>query len=166
MGAKSGKRFEVLGKCSCTMKLPSCRSRARLTSYFLLDPGTNKVWASCPANSAEDVSEAVETAHAAFEHYRQVNPRQRAKWLLKWHDLTLAARDDLAHIVTHETGKPLAEAYGEIDYSLGFLWFFSGECERIQGTVSVAAAPNRRLFTIKAPIGVAAALTPWNFPVA
>ncbi|KAJ5335080.1 Aldehyde/histidinol dehydrogenase [Penicillium brevicompactum] len=142
VAAKSGKRFEVL------------------------DPGTDKAWASCPANSAEDVSEAVESAHAAFEKYRKINPRQRAKWLLKWHDLTLAARDDLAQIVTHETGKPLAEAYGEIDYSLGFLWFFSGECERIQGSVSQAAAPNRRLFTIKAPIGVAAALTPWNFPVA
>ncbi|CAG7954713.1 unnamed protein product [Penicillium salamii] len=142
VAAKSGKRFEVL------------------------DPGTDKPWASCPANSAEDVSAAVETAHAAFEKYRKINPRQRAKWLLKWHDLTLAAREDLAQIVTHETGKPLAEAYGEIDYSLGFLWFFSGECERIQGTVSQAAAPNRRLFTVKAPIGVAAALTPWNFPVA
>ncbi|CAG7918222.1 unnamed protein product [Penicillium olsonii] len=130
------------------------------------NPGTDKPWASCPANSTEDVSAAVEIAHVAFEQYRKVLPRQRAKWLLKWHDLTLAARDDLAQIVTHETGKPLAEAYGEIDYSLGFLWFFSGECERIQGTVSQAAAPNRRLFTVKAPIGVAAALTPWNFPVA
>ncbi|KAJ6009383.1 hypothetical protein N7522_004399 [Penicillium canescens] len=140
--AKSGKRFEVL------------------------DPGTDKPWASCPNNGAEDVAAAVETAHTAFEQFRKVNPRQRAKWLLKWHDLTLAARDDLAQIVTHETGKPLAEAYGELDYSLGFLWWFAGEAERIQGSVSTAAAPNRRLFTIKQPIGVAAALVPWNFPVA
>ncbi|KAJ6146420.1 hypothetical protein N7497_008402 [Penicillium chrysogenum] len=142
VGAKSGKRFEVL------------------------DPGTDKPWASCPANAAEDVSAAVENAHTAFEQFRKVNPRQRAKWLLEWHNLTVAARDDLAQIVTHETGKPLAEAYGEIDYSLGFLWWFAGEAERIQGSVSTAAAPNRRIFTIKQPIGVAAALVPWNFPVA
>jgi succinate-semialdehyde dehydrogenase len=95
-----------------------------------------------------------------------VNPRQRAKWLLKWWELTTAARDDLAQIVTHETGKPLFEAYGELDYSLGFLWWFAGEAERIHGSVAVPAAPNRRLFTIKQPIGVAAALVPWNFPVA
>ncbi|CAG7937037.1 unnamed protein product [Penicillium nalgiovense] len=142
VGAKSGKRFEVL------------------------DPGTDKAWASCPANAAEDVSAAVENAHTAFEQFRKVNPRQRAKWLLEWHNLTVAARDDLAQIVTHETGKPLAEAYGEIDYSLGFLWWFAGEAERVQGSVSTAAAPNRRIFTIKQPIGVAAALVPWNFPVA
>lgn len=109
---------------------------------------------------------AVEAAHAAFENFRKVSPRQRAKWLMKWYDLCVAARDDLAQILTHETGKPLAESYGEMDYSLGFLWWFAGEAERIQGTVSVPAAPNRRLFTIKQPIGVAAALVPWNFPVA
>lgn len=131
-----------------------------------VDPGTDQAWASCPANSADDVPAAVEAAQEAFEQFRKVNPRQRAKWLLKWHDLTTQAKDDLAKIVTHETGKPLAEAYGEIDYSLGFLWWFAGEAERIQGTVSTAAAPNRRLFTIKQPIGVAAALVPWNFPVA
>ncbi|KGO77365.1 Aldehyde dehydrogenase, N-terminal [Penicillium italicum] len=142
VGAKSGKRFEVL------------------------DPGTEKAWASCPANAAEDVSDAVENSHTAFEQFRKVNPRQRAKWLLEWHNLTVAARDDLAQIVTHETGKPLVEAYGEIDYSLGFLWWFAGEAERIHGSVSTAAAPNRRLFTIKQPIGVAAALVPWNFPIA
>ncbi|KAJ5692324.1 hypothetical protein N7462_001747 [Penicillium macrosclerotiorum] len=142
VAAQSGKRFEVL------------------------DPGTDKPWASCPANGAEDVDAAVQNAHDAFESFRKVSPRQRAKWLLKWHDLTTAARDDLAQIVTHETGKPLAESYGELDYSLGFLWWFAGEAERIQGTVSMPAAPNRRLFTIKQPIGVAAALVPWNFPVA
>lgn len=108
----------------------------------------------------------METAHAAFEEFRKVNPRQRAKWLLKWWELTTAARDDLAQIVTHETGKPLFEAYGELDYSLAFLWWFAGEAERIHGSVAVPAAPNRRLFTIKQPIGVAAALVPWNFPVA
>ncbi|KAJ5710931.1 hypothetical protein N7488_005087 [Penicillium malachiteum] len=140
--SKNGKRFEVL------------------------DPGTNQAWASCPASTAEDVPAAVEAAHAAFEQFRKVVPRQRAKWLLRWHELTTQARDDLAQIVTHETGKPLAESYAEIDYSLGFLWWFAGEAERVQGTVSQASLPNRRIFTVKQPIGVAAALVPWNFPIA
>lgn len=110
--------------------------------------------------------DAVETAHRAFEEYRKVNPRQRAKWLLKWYELAVEAKEDIAQIVTRETGKPLFEARGELDYALGFLWWFAGEAERIQGTVSQPAAPGRRIFTVKQPIGVAAALVPWNFPVA
>lgn len=86
--------------------------------------------------------------------------------MLKWHELITAARDDIAQIVTYETGKPLAEAQGELTYALGFTWWFAGEAERIQGTVSVPSAPNRRTFTYRQPIGVAVALVPWNFPVA
>ncbi|KAE8145763.1 Aldehyde/histidinol dehydrogenase [Aspergillus avenaceus] len=140
--AKSGKRFEVI------------------------DPGTDLPWASCPTNGAEDVPSAVETAHAAFEQYKKTTPRQRAQWLMKWDALIREAKPDLAKIVTHETGKPLAESYGEIDYATGFTWWFAGEAERIHGTISVPAAPNRRVFTVKQPIGVAAALVPWNFPIA
>ena len=86
--------------------------------------------------------------------------------MLKWHTLIDENKDDLAQVITHETGKPIAEAYGEITYAQGFTWFFAGEAERIQGTVTRAAAPNRRIFTVKQPIGVAVALVPWNFPVA
>jgi succinate-semialdehyde dehydrogenase len=76
------------------------------------------------------------------------------------------ARDDLAQILTHETGKPLAESYGELDVSIATAWWFSGEADRIQGTVFSPATPGRRVFTIKQPIGVVAALVPWNFPIA
>ncbi|KKY26598.1 putative succinate-semialdehyde dehydrogenase [Diplodia seriata] len=86
--------------------------------------------------------------------------------LFKWDSLIRENRDDLATLLTYETGKPLAEAYGELDYSTGFTWWFAGEAERIQGTVFTPALPNRRVFTIKQPIGVAAALVPWNFPIA
>lgn len=130
------------------------------------DPGNGKVWASVPDNKAEDVDAAVQAAHAAFQIYKKVNPRIRAEWLLKWDTLIRENKDDLAKIVTYETGKPLAESLGELDYSLGFTWWFAGEAERIYGTVSRPAAPGRRVFTISQPIGVAAALVPWNFPVA
>lgn len=130
------------------------------------DPGTNTPWASCPTNTSADVDTTVKTAHESFLHYRTTTPRQRAQWLLAWDALIRTAKPDLARILTHETGKPLAEAMGEIDYATGFTWWFAGEAERIHGTVSSPAIPNRRILTIKQPIGVAAALVPWNFPIA
>lgn len=114
---------------------------------------------------ADDVDDAITAAHKAFESYSKVNPRQRAKWMLEWDRLIRENRDDLAQIVTYECGKPLFEAQGELDYALGFTWWFAGEAERVQGTVQTPAAPNRRVFTIKQPIGVAVALVPWNFPI-
>ncbi|TVY33275.1 Succinate-semialdehyde dehydrogenase [NADP(+)] [Lachnellula subtilissima] len=140
--AKSGKRFDVV------------------------DPGSGKVWASTPDNNAEDVDVAVNAAHAAFQSYKKTNPRTRAQWLLKWDALIRENRDDIANIVTYETGKPLAESQGELDYALGFTWWFAGEAERVTGTIQTPAIPGRRVFTVKQPIGVAAALVPWNFPIA
>lgn len=139
--AKSGKRFDVV------------------------DPGNGEVWASAPDNTTEDVDVAVNAAHKAFETYKKVNPRQRAQWLLKWDALIRENRDDIANIVTYETGKPLAESQGELDYALGFTWWFAGEAERVFGTIQTPAAPGRRVFTVKQPIGVAVALVPWNFPI-
>jgi len=95
-----------------------------------------------------------------------MNPRQRAKILLKWHELITNARQDIAKIVVYETGKPMAEAVGEVDYALGFAWWFAGEAERIRGSVAQPSISNRRTFVIKQPIGVSVALVPWNFPVA
>lgn len=132
----------------------------------VIDPVSDKVWAPCPDNTAEDVEAVIQSSHRAFQEYSILNPKKRAQLLLAWYNLCLAARDDLATLLTHETGKPHSESYGEIDYSLGFLWWFSGEAERIQGSIATPSAPNRRTLVIKQPIGVAAALVPWNFPIA
>ncbi|KAL7943648.1 succinate semialdehyde dehydrogenase [Trichoderma barbatum] len=140
--AKSGKRFDVI------------------------DPGSGISWASCPDCREEDVDAAVQSSHQAFQTYSKWTPRQRAQTLLKWHQEIIAARDDLAKILVYETGKPLAEAYGEIDYATTFTWWFVGEAERVQGSSIVSAIPGRRAITIKQPVGVAAALVPWNFPIA
>ncbi|EGP88116.1 unnamed protein product [Zymoseptoria tritici ST99CH_1A5] len=134
--------------------------------FDVVDPGNGKVWATAPDMGPDDVDAAVKAAHAAFQDYKKVNPRQRAQWMLKWDQLIRDNRDDLAQIVTYECGKPLAESQGELDYALGFTWWFAGEAERVQGTVQTPAAPNRRVFTVKQPIGVAVALVPWNFPIA
>ncbi|ODM21886.1 hypothetical protein SI65_02730 [Aspergillus cristatus] len=113
------------------------RSKAR---FDFDDPGTGKVFTTCPDLAAEDVDPI--------------------------HHLIRDNRDDIATILTHETGKPLNEAYGEIDYATGFTWWFAAEAERIRGEVSTPAAPNRRMMVIKQPIGVCVALVPWNFPIA
>jgi acyl-CoA reductase-like NAD-dependent aldehyde dehydrogenase len=157
--AKSSKRFDVVGLKPLILPPPA-------TAKLSTDPGTGNVWATAPDNDASDVDAAVSTAHAAFQSYRKVNPRTRARWLLKWDALIRENREDLGKIITYETGKPLAESDGEIEYALGFTWWFAGEAERITGTVSQPSAPGRRIFTVKQPIGVAAALVPWNFPVA
>ena len=106
------------------------------------------------------------TSQAAFLEYRHVNPRQRAKMLLEWHRLISNAREDIAKLITYETGKPLTEARGEVDYAQGFSWWFAGEAERVRGSVAIPSVSDRRTFVVKQPIGVSVALVPWNFPVA
>lgn len=135
-------------------------------TFNIVDPGNGKVWASCPDCTANDVEPAVESCHAAFQTYSRTTPRHRAKLLMKWHELMLDAKEDLATILVSETGKTLAEARGEIDYALTFVWWFSGEADRANGSSLACAIPGRRAVTIKQPIGVAAALVPWNFPIA
>lgn len=114
----------------------------------------------------EDVDDAVQAAHQAFKRYRVLTPRQRAELLSKWDILIRENKDDIAKILVLETGKPLAEAHGEIEYATSFTRWFSAEAERIQGTLFQPSVAGRRIFTIKQPIGVAAALVPWNFPIA
>lgn len=140
--AKSGRRFEVI------------------------DPGSDIAWASCPDNGVEDVDAAVASSSRAFQDYSRLSPRKRAQLLMAWHNLISENKEDIAKILTYETGKPLVESIGEIDYSLGFCWWFSGEADRIQGSVFNPSVNNRRTFVIKQPIGVSVALVPWNFPIA
>ncbi|KAF5259266.1 hypothetical protein BFJ68_g15568 [Fusarium oxysporum] len=110
-----------------------------MNMFYYADPGSAQIWASCPANEVADVDQYVETFHAAFEKYRRVNPRERAKILLKWHELVTNAREDIAKIVVYETGNPMLEAVDEVDYALGFAWWFAGEAERIRGSIAQAS---------------------------
>lgn len=134
--------------------------------FDVVDPGSGRIWASPPDSTAADVEIAVQSAHDAFQTYSHEVPRKRAEKILAWHQLILAHKEDLARILVHETGKPLSEAYDEIDYATTFTWWFMGEAERIQGSSIKSATPGRRAFVIKQPIGPVAALVPWNFPVA
>ncbi|KAI0889344.1 aldehyde dehydrogenase [Annulohypoxylon maeteangense] len=134
--------------------------------FAIIDPGTNETFASCPDMAAEDVDDAVKAAQEAFLTYRTFTPRARADLLTKFDALIREHKDDLATILVYESGKPLAEAHSEIEYAASFTRWFAGEAERIQGATYPAAMPGRRIFTIKQPLGVCAALVPWNFPIA
>ncbi|PNY27007.1 Succinate-semialdehyde dehydrogenase [NADP(+)] GabD [Tolypocladium capitatum] len=156
---------EALGQFDCLVNgEPAVAKSGR--RFDVVDPGSGSVWASCPDCGDEDVDGAVRASHEAFLSYSKWTPRQRAQCLSRWHHEIGLAKDDLAKMLVFETGKPLAEARGEIDYALTFTWWFIGEAERAHGSSIVSAVPGRRAITIKQPIGVAAALVPWNFPVA
>ncbi|KAI1288689.1 aldehyde dehydrogenase [Xylaria venustula] len=102
--------------------------------FDIIDPGRNKVFATAPDMAAEDVDAAVQAAQEAFKVYRTYTPRARADLLAKFYDLIHEYEDTLAHILVYETGKPLAEAHGEIQYAATFTRWFAAETERIQGT--------------------------------
>lgn len=130
------------------------------------NPATGEALGSVAAASAEDVRAAIEGAHAAWASWRQWTPDARAAVLRQWAALMREARQDLACIMTLEQGKPLDEARGEIDYAASFLDWFAEEGRRAYGDTIPSHLPGRRLLTVRQPVGVVAAITPWNFPSA
>lgn len=135
-------------------------------TFDVINPATLEKLATVPEMGGEDVNRAVEAAATAFESYKKTSARQRARWLRKWSDLCHENIDDLALILTLENGKTLVEAKGEVIYSASFLEWFAGEAERVHGETVPTANLNQRIVTIKQPLGVAACLAPWNFPIA
>lgn len=135
-------------------------------TFDVINPATLDKLAKVPEMGAEDVDKAVAAAAIAFQSYKKTSARQRARWLRKWSDLCHDNVDDLALILTLENGKTLTEAKGEVVYAASFLEWFAGEAERVHGETVPTANLGQRIVTIKQPLGVAACLTPWNFPYA
>ena len=127
-------------------------------------PATGALIETVPSFSKDDTRRAIEAAEAALPAWRARSARDRALLLRKWFDACMAAQDDLAHILTLEQGKPLAEARGEIAYGSAFIEWFAEEARRIYGDVIPSNNPSQRLVVLKQPVGVVAAITPWNFP--
>ncbi len=115
---------------------------------------------------ADETRRAIEAADKALPAWRALTAKERANKLRKWFDLMIANQDDLARLMTIEQGKPLAEAKGEIAYAASFLEWFGEEAKRIYGDTIPGHQPDKRIIVIKQPIGVTAAITPWNFPSA
>ena len=130
------------------------------------NPATGAVLARVPDGGAAEATAAIDAASRAQKPWAALTAKQRGATLRKWYELILAARDDLALIMTSEQGKPLAEARGEIEYAAGFIEFYAEEAKRIYGETIPSPWPDARILTLRQPIGVMAAITPWNFPAA
>jgi len=130
------------------------------------NPSTGNIIASVPAMSAQDTEKAVTAAQTAFGSWSRLAARERTTLLRRWFDLIVAHADDLAQLMTAEQGKPLAEARGEALYAASFVEWFAEEAKRVYGETVPAPATSKRIVVIKQPVGVCAAITPWNFPAA
>ena len=130
------------------------------------NPATGAVITSVPDSGAAEARAALDAAHAAFATWRKVPAKQRAAIIKRWNDLVLAHQDDLGALISLEQGKPLAEGKGEVAYAASYIEWFGEEATRMNGEVIPAPVPGRRMFALKEPVGVVAAITPWNFPAA
>jgi succinate-semialdehyde dehydrogenase/glutarate-semialdehyde dehydrogenase len=130
------------------------------------NPATGAVLGSVPHMGAAETRRAIEAAHAAMPAWARKTAGERAKIMRKWFDLMIANLDDLAVIMTAEQGKPLAESRGEIAYAASFIEWFAEEAKRVYGDIIPGHQADKRIMVLRQPIGVVAAITPWNFPAA
>ena len=139
---------------------------ASADTYPVFNPATGDVLAQAAAAGAEEALGAVQAAHTAFLQWREETAGVRAAALLRWKDLMLRHKNELAGLLTSEQGKPLPEAQGEVVYAAGFLEWFAEEGKRTYGDIIPSHLPNTQVLVCKEPVGPAGAITPWNFPLA
>jgi succinate-semialdehyde dehydrogenase / glutarate-semialdehyde dehydrogenase len=135
-------------------------------TFGVTNPATGATLAEVADMGAAETRRAIDAAARALPAWRSRPARERAAVLRRWYDLIIAHTEDLALLMTSEQGKPLAEARGEVAYGASFVEWFAEEGKRAYGDVIPTTAGDRRLFALKQPIGVCAAITPWNFPIA
>ncbi|KAL0623326.1 Succinate-semialdehyde dehydrogenase, mitochondrial [Plecturocebus cupreus] len=135
-------------------------------TFPVQDPASGAALGMVADCGVPEARAAVRAAYEAFCSWRGVSAKERSSLLRKWYDLMIKNKDDLAKIITAESGKPLKEAQGEILYSAFFLEWFSEEARRVYGDIIYTPAKDRRALVLKQPVGVAAVITPWNFPSA
>ncbi len=130
------------------------------------NPANGETLGTVPKMGAEETRRAIEAADRALPAWRAKTAKERAQILRRWFDLLMANQEDLAALMTAEQGKPLAEAKGEIAYAASFIEWFGEEGKRVYGDTIPSHGADKRIVVIKEPIGVCAAITPWNFPAA
>ncbi|WEF31911.1 NADP-dependent succinate-semialdehyde dehydrogenase [Pseudoduganella chitinolytica] len=135
-------------------------------THPVTNPATGEHLGTIPMMGTAETRRAIEAANAAWPAWRKKTAKERAAVLRAWYDLIMANADDLALLMTTEQGKPLAEAKGEVVFGASFIEWFAEEAKRVHGDTLASPWPDRRLIVTKEPIGVCAAITPWNFPLA
>lgn len=133
-------------------------------TFPVINPATGEAVATVPDGGAEDARAAISAAHEAFKSWSRVSPVERSRYLEKAFTLTNERRDELGRLITLENGKPVEEAKKEVAFGAGYFDWFAGEARRIYGEVIPSPAGSRRFWMIRQPVGVVAAITPWNFP--
>jgi succinate-semialdehyde dehydrogenase/glutarate-semialdehyde dehydrogenase len=128
------------------------------------DPASGEIIGTVPKVGAAETRRAIEAADQAFKSWSRTTAKERAKILRRWFDLMMENQEDLAVLMTREQGKPLAESRGEIAYGAAFVEWYAEEAKRVYGDIIPTIADSRRLMVFKQPVGVCAAITPWNFP--
>ena len=128
------------------------------------NPATGETIGSVPDMGAVEAERAVAAAQTALPAWRALTAKQRSQILRRWFDLMMEAQEELATLLTQEQGKPLAEARGEIAYGASYIEWYAEEAKRVYGDTIPGPAPDKRILVLKQPIGVCAAITPWNFP--
>jgi succinate-semialdehyde dehydrogenase/glutarate-semialdehyde dehydrogenase len=134
--------------------------------FAVLNPADDSHIAEVANSTAVDARAAVDAAQAAFPAWRATPAKQRALLLKRWNDLILAHQDELGRLISLEQGKPLAEGRGEVAYAASYVEWFAEEATRACGEIIPAPVAGRRMLALKEPVGVVAAITPWNFPAA
>ncbi len=135
-------------------------------TFAVHNPSTGKEIAQVADCGVAEVKKAIDSAQAALGPWQALPGKERSKILRKWFDLMIQHQADLAAIMTAEQGKPLAEAQGEIVYAASFVEWYAEEAKRVYGDIIPSAKPSQRILVMKQPVGVVAAITPWNFPSA
>ncbi len=135
-------------------------------TFPVTNPANGETLGEVPQMGVTETRRAIEAAHAAFPSWKALLAQERSVILRKWYDLLLENQSDLAKIMTLEQGKPFAESMGEVLYAASFIAWFAEEARRTYGDVIPTHHPNARIVVTKEPIGVVAAITPWNFPLA
>jgi succinate-semialdehyde dehydrogenase/glutarate-semialdehyde dehydrogenase len=130
------------------------------------DPATGETVGTVPSLGVEEVRRAIAAAEAALPAWRAKTAKERSAILRRWFELIIDAQEDLAVLMTREQGKPLAESKGEVAYGASFIEWFAEEAKRVYGDVIPQTVGSRRILVLKQPVGVCAAITPWNFPIA
>lgn len=134
--------------------------------FDITNPATGEVIGTMPEGSEEDVKNAVDAAYDALGAWRELTAEKRGDYLMKLFDLMMKNKEELATIMTMENGKPMKESRGEVDYAASFIKWFAEEGRRVYGKMIPGKSPDQRIQVIKQPVGVVAAITPWNFPAA
>lgn len=142
-----------------------CFANSR-ASFKVTNPATDVVLAEAPSLTPEQVDDAIHAANKAFATWRQLPARQRSDFIRAIGELLLTRQEECARIITAEQGKPLREARAEVTYAANYLLWFAEEAMRVCGDIIPSDSPSKRIFVLKQPIGVTAAITPWNFPIA